>query len=134
MMSIQLFSTTDKRSSKVSEIEANPNVSLLFYSKEEKIQIRLEGKAELHFEGEFFNKQWQNSRPLSRRCYLTEPAPGTNVAEPTGGIPEKYRDSIPDEEETFPGRGNFCVVIVRISYIEWLYLHSRGHRRAKFEI
>lgn len=48
---------TDSRSAKFKEINANHNVSLLFYSKEKKVQIRLEGKASLHTDDDLAEKQ-----------------------------------------------------------------------------
>ena len=41
---------TDRRSAKFEEIKLSPTVSILFYSKENKVQIRLEGIASLHTE------------------------------------------------------------------------------------
>ena len=49
---------TDLRSEKYNEIKSNPNVSLIFYSKEDKVQIRLEGIATLHTSDLLANFQW----------------------------------------------------------------------------
>ncbi|MDX1699435.1 MAG: pyridoxamine 5'-phosphate oxidase family protein [Melioribacteraceae bacterium] len=125
---------TDYRSKKVEEIEKNPNVSILFYSKEDKIQIRLEGKASLYTEGELFEIQWEESRPLSRRCYLIQPGPGSITNEPSSGIPYDLKDRAPTEEESEPGKANFCIIKINAESIEWLNLHSSGHIRAKFII
>ena len=99
---------TDNRSGKIREIEDNKHVSLLFYSKDDKVQIRIEGDASIHSEGKLFEKQWKESRPLSKRCYLVEPGPGASIEEP--------------------------IIEINVKFIEWLNLHSDGHIRAKFEI
>jgi len=125
---------TDKRSSKVEEIENNKFVSLLFYSKDDKIQIRIEGEAIIHNDGYLFEKQWSESKPLSRRCYLIEPGPGASVKEPISGIPEELKDRAPTEAETGPGKENFRVIEIHAKFIEWLNLHSEGHIRAKFDL
>jgi len=123
---------TDKRSHKVNEIKINPNVSWLFYSKENKIQLRLEGTAFPHVDDALADAQWRHSRLLSRRCYLTEPAPGTETPGPHIGIPDDLAKRTPSEEESESGRENFCVVKTKIKHIEWLYLRSNGHLRARF--
>ena len=125
---------TDRRSKKFGEVRKNPKVSILFYSKEDKVQIRLEGKADLHTEGELFEIQWEESRPLSRRCYLIQPGPGSITQEPSSGIPDDLKDRAPTEEESEPGKENFCIIKIDVEYIEWLNLHSSGHLRAKFNI
>jgi hypothetical protein len=42
------------------------------------------------------------------------------------------RDRRPTEEETQPGRANFALVVTRATAIDWLYLASEGHQRARF--
>ena len=125
---------TDNRSGKIREIEDNKHVSLLFYSKDDKVQIRIEGDASIHSEGKLFEKQWKESRPLSKRCYLVEPGPGASTKEPISGIPSDLKDRAPTEEETEPGKKHFRVIEINAKFIEWLNLHSDGHIRAKFEI
>jgi 3-hydroxyisobutyrate dehydrogenase len=134
MEETSLIFHTDIRSGKFGEIQSNRNVSLLFYSKEDKIQIRLEGTASLHVNDELGDRQWHNSRLTSRKCYLAEPAPGTESLNPASGIPEIFAGRLPTEEESEPGRENFCAVKVKVNEIDWFYLSSSGHVRAKFDL
>ncbi len=129
-----LFFHTDARSTKVDELRTNKKVSLLFYSKDDKVQLRAEGDASLHFDDELADRQWTESHLRSRRCYLALKGPGQEQKDPAPSLPIAYRDSFPDEKESEKGRENFCVVKIKINYIDWLYLKSEGHVRAKFEI
>jgi 3-hydroxyisobutyrate dehydrogenase len=123
---------TDSRSAKVEEIKLNPIVFWLFYSKEKKMQLRIKGKAELHFDDELQQEQWESSRLISRKCYLTDSAPGSAVDRPFTGLPEHLNVSTPTPEESEAGKKNFIVVSTEISSIEMLYLKATGHIRVKF--
>ena len=125
---------TDRRSSKYDEIQSNGNVSLLFYSKEDKIQIRIEGTATIHENDQLVETQWQNSSISSRKCYLAAPGPGTETLMPGSGIPAVFENRLPDEEESEAGRENFCAVKIKVRKIDWLYLRSSGHLRAMFNL
>jgi hypothetical protein len=125
---------TDRRSAKFEEIKLNPNVSILFYSKENKVQIRLEGIASLHTEDVLAKEQWKSSKLQSRKCYLSELSPGTKVKESHCGASEIFDSHTPSEEESIAGQKNFCVISIKIDKIDWLYLRSKGHLRCMFII
>jgi hypothetical protein len=119
---------TDRRSQKIAEIRANPQVAVHGYDPAAKIQIRIEGWARQHVDDAVADAAWAGSRLMSRQCYGTEPGPGSAIAE--GGaftLPE------PTAEETARGREHFCAVTVEIGSLEWLYLAQSGHRRAHFD-
>ena len=42
--------------------------------------------------------------------------------------------SLPNDADSVKGLKNFAVIKNIINSIEWLYLASQGHRRAKFKI
>ncbi len=69
---------TDSRSPKVSQIRANPKVSVLFYHPKKKLQIRLYGEAHLIDEGHGdFNRYLQSVKESpSLKDYTTIQAPG----------------------------------------------------------
>lgn len=121
----------DKRSEKISELRANPRVSWLFYDPECRVQLRLLGVATLHFDDELAETQWKNAKLTSRRCYISLP-PLTKLAAAASGLPEWLWHRIPTLEESEAGRDNFAVVETRVHSIDWLWLNSTGHRRAKF--
>lgn len=118
---------TDLRSSKSREIAAEPRVALHIYDRDRKIQLRIEGLAVLHADDEMAVNAWRATRPFSRQCYRTAPAPGETISHPSDiGVH-------PNADDPEAGRDNFVAVSVRIDAIEWLYLAASGHRRARFE-
>jgi pyridoxamine 5'-phosphate oxidase len=123
---------TDVRSAKVWDIKRNSNVSWLFYHAEEKVQLRLLGTATIHSRDALADARWAATGLMSRRAYATTLAPGTDSEIPTSGLPAFLLDRNPTLEESETGRENFAVVQCKVSAMEWLYLNSNGHRRAKF--
>ena len=69
---------------------------------------------------------------MSRQCYLGKKAPGLTATLPTSGLTEDINNSNYSIEESEIGYNNFCVVQTFVKSIEWLYLASKGHRRAQF--
>ena len=69
---------------------------------------------------------------MSRQCYLGEKMPGTNSSIPTSRLSEKVDNLKYSLEESEVGYQNFCLIETFITSIEWLYLASKGHRRARF--
>ena len=45
-----------------------------------------------------------------------------------------FINNSPDDDNSIKGLKNFTIIKIIISKIEWLFLASQGHRRAKFEI
>lgn len=122
---------TDHRSQKISELARNPNISWLFYDAEARVQLRLSGVATLHYQDELAGAQWENTKLFSRRCYLSL-APSSLLTKPESGLPESLLKRNPTLEESEAGWGNFTVVETNIHAIDWLWLNSSGHQRAKF--
>ena len=129
-----LWFHTDIRSKKAKTLKTNPIASLLFYDKEEKIQLRIVGKTKVNYQNDITKKSWDNTTHMSRQCYLGDKAPGSNTATPTSGLTEKIDNHKYSIEESEIGYKNFCVVEIFIESIEWLYLAARGHRRAYFAL
>ncbi len=119
---------TDRRTEKFAEFLRDPRVSLTGYDAGAKIQIRVEGSASLHADDAVADEAWAASRPFSRICYGTMPAPGTLRTE--GGD-----FALPATEgQIGEGRANFSTVVIRVHTLEWLYLAHAGHRRARFDV
>ena len=123
---------TDVRSAKVAEIAREPRVAWHFYAPEHKLQLRVAAIAEFHATGARADEGWARSALSSRRCYLAPRAPGAACDAPSPNLPVGILDRRPTEEETLPGRANFGVVVTRAVAIDWLYLASEGHQRARF--
>ena len=125
---------TDLRSSKVDILKNNNKASLLFYDKEEKIQLRVKVDCEINNQNSTTEDSWIKTQHISRRCYLTDNPPGTTSENPTSGMISKLEDFDYTMEQSEEGYKNFTVVQCKIEFIEWLYLAAKGHRRAKFDL
>ncbi|MGC6401018.1 pyridoxamine 5'-phosphate oxidase family protein [Sphingomonas sp. FW199] len=115
---------TDRRSAKVSEIQHQPRVALHAYDRGTQVQLRLSGTAAIHSGDAAAEAAWARSAPGARACYAIQPAPGTPVSAP---VPAP---AIEDEEQA---RAQFVLVEVVFDTLEWLWLSSAGHRRARFD-
>ncbi len=127
---ISLQFHSDIRSTKIDIIKKNPNSSLLFYGKKEKIQLRMKVESNLHYNDEITKESWDKTGHISRKCYLVTDGPGTKSEKPTSGLNNKFDNFDFTKEESEEGYKNFCVIKCKIKSIEWLYLAAKGHRRA----
>ena len=124
---------TDFRSPKVDILQKNKKASLVFYDKEEKIQLRVKVECGVNNQNSIAEESWKKTRHISRRCYLTDSPPGTSSNSPTSGMISKLEDFDYTKEQSEEGYKNFTVIRCKIKSIEWLYLAAKGHRRAKFD-
>ena len=125
---------TDFRSPKVNILKKNNKASLLFYDKEEKIQLRVKVECEVNNHNSTTEESWKKTQHISRRCYLTDSPPGTSSDNPTSGMISKLEDFDYTMEQSEEGYKNFTVIKCKIKSTEWLYLAAKGHRRAKFDL
>ena len=125
---------TDFRSPKVEILKNNNKASLLFYDKEEKIQLRVKVNCEINNKNSITEESWKKTQHISRRCYLTDSPPGTSSENPTSGMISKLEDFDYTMDQSEEGFKNFTVIKCTIKTIEWLYLAAKGHRRAMFDI
>ena len=124
---------TDLRSPKVDILKKNKNGSLVFYDKEEKIQLRLKVECKVNNQNSITDESWKKTQHISRRCYLTDSPPGAVSENPTSGMISKLEDFEYTMEQSEEGYKNFTVIQCKIKSVEWLYLAAKGHRRAKFD-
>ena len=125
---------TDLRSPKVNILKKNKKASLLFYDKEEKIQLRVKVDCEINNQNAITEESWKKTQHISRRCYLTDSPPGTIFDNPTSGMISKLEDFDYTMDQSEEGYKNFTVIKCKIKSIEWLYLAAKGHRRARFDV
>ena len=125
---------SDIRSSKIGKIRNNPNCSILFYGKEEKIQLRIKALCEINYSNDVTKESWEKTGHISRKCYLVTNGPGTKSNKPTSGLDNKFNNFDFTKEESEAGYKNFCVIKCKIKSIEWLYLAAKGHRRALIDL
>lgn len=117
---------TDFRSDKILHLKSIPKACGVFYDPAEKMQLRLTGTCTVENEGPLADKAWEETRPFSRECYRIEPGSGAQIDTGSAYIEQPLRD------EHDPGREHFCAVEIQFNTLEWLYLASQGHRRARF--
>ena len=111
---------TDNRSSKIREILSSSRASVLFYDAKEKIQLRLKCELSIYLNDKQTKERWNDMQEMSRICYQTEFSPGEVIDFP------QTQNRLAD------GFSNFAVLEARIYCLEWLYLSSKGNRRAIF--
>ena len=115
---------TDKRSKKIEQINSNSNSIIHIYSQHEKLQLRFKSNLTLHANGSLVDDAWERSYGMSKICYQVSDTPGTVIKNQDG---YEYAP-----KENHDGKDNFIVILAKIIEIEWLYLSSEGHHRAKF--
>ncbi len=125
---------SDIRSNKVKILKSNPDATLLFYDKKEKIQLRISVISKINFQNDITEKAWKKTAHMSRQCYLGEKPPGSISVEASSGLTDDIDNLKYTLEESETGYKNFCVVETYIKSIEWLYLAAKGHRRAYFSL
>ena len=124
---------SDIRSDKIEKLKKNPNASMLFYDKEEKIQVRLKVECTVNHNNDITKESWSKTQHISRKCYLVDNGPGTESDIPTSGLKPELDNFEFTMEQSEEGYKNFTVIQCKVKSIEWLYLAAKGHRRARFE-
>ena len=125
---------SDIRSGKIKKLKKNTNASMLFYDKEEKIQVRLNVKCIVNFSNEVTKESWSKTQHISRKCYLVDNSPGSESTTPTSGLKPELDNFEFTKEQSEEGYKNFTVIQCKIKNMEWLYLAAKGHRRAIFDL
>ena len=125
---------SDIRSDKILKLKNNKNASMLFYDKEEKIQVRLKVECTINHNNETTKESWSKTGHISRKCYLVDNGPGSQSPAPTSGLKPELDNFEFTMEQSEEGYKNFTVIQCKIKSIEWLYLAAKGHRRARFEL
>jgi 3-hydroxyisobutyrate dehydrogenase len=125
---------SDIRSDKIQKLNKNSKAALLFYDKEEKIQLRLKVECKINHNNDITKESWSKTQHISRKCYLVDKGPGTESDLPTSGLKPELDNFEFTMEQSEQGYKNFTVIQCKIKSIEWLYLAAKGHRRAKFDL
>ena len=125
---------SDIRSDKIEKLKKNPKAAMLFYDKDEKIQVRLKIECIVNHNNEITKESWSKTKHISRKCYLVDNGPGSESASPTSGLKPELENFEFTMEQSEKGYKNFTVIQCKIKLIEWLYLAAKGHRRARFDL
>ena len=121
---------SDIRSGKIAKLRKNKNAAMLFYDKEEKIQVRAKVDCVINHCNDITKESWSKTQHISRKCYLVNNGPGTKSSTPTSGLKPELDNFEFTKEQSEAGYKNFTVIQCNIKSIEWLYLAAKGHRRA----
>ena len=125
---------SDIRSDKIEKLKKNSKAAMLFYDKEEKIQVRLKVECTVNYNNEITKESWLKIGHMSRKCYLVDNGPGTDSPTPTSGLKAELDNFEFTMEQSEEGYKNFTVIQCKIKSMEWLYLAAKGHRRARFDL
>ena len=74
---------SDIRSDKIEKLKKSSKAAMLFYYKEEKIQVRLKVECTINHDNEITKESWSKTGHISRKCYLVDNGPGTESPTPT---------------------------------------------------
>ena len=117
---------TDARSPKVAQMRAHPEGTLVLWSEALGWQLRLQLALRVETAGLAVSSRWARMKMTpAAHDYLSPLPPGTEVDRPlrpgdTGVPPREDRES-------------FAVISAEVRATDWLELHARGHRRARFD-
>jgi len=125
---------SDIRSDKIEKLKKNSKAAMLFYDKEEKIQVRLKVDCTINHENDVTKNSWSKTQHISRKCYLVDNGPGSETEIPTSGLKPELDNFDYTKEQSEEGYRNFTVIQCEVKLIEWLYLAAKGHRRARFNL
>ena len=70
---------SDIRSDKIEKLKSNNSASLVFYDKEEKIQVRAKVECTVNHKNEITKQSWLKTAHISRKCYLVDDGPVQNL-------------------------------------------------------
>ncbi len=116
----------DARSDKVRDIAAEPRVSLLFFDRDDAIQVRFDGVGFVHHTDPQAAAAWRGVSALRRSACSV-------AAEPAEPLDEPQRfdrlTTLPDADAGFT---NFALMVVEVAAIDWLWLGPQDMRRARF--
>ena len=125
---------SDIRSDKIEKLKRNPKAAMLFYDKDEKIQVRLKIECVVNHNNDITKESWSKTQHISRKCYLVDNGPGSESETPTSGLKPELDNFEFTMKQSEEGYENFTVIQCKIKSIEWLYLAAKGHRRARFDL
>jgi len=110
---------TDARSPKVRHLEADPEGTLVLWSRELGWQLRLAVTLEALSSGPEVAARWA-------RLEATPAAQDYFAPQPPGSVIER-----PDAARGT--RGHFALVVASVRALDWTEIHPEGHRRALFD-
>ena len=90
---------------------------MLFYDKDEKIQVRLKVEAIINHNNDITKQSWEKTQHISRKCYLVDNGPGTESDIPTSGLKPELDNFDYTKEQSEEGYKNFTVIPVSYTHL-----------------
>ncbi len=115
---------TDSRSRKIKDISEKSDATLLGYDPALKVQLKLHGSIDIHYQDKIADLAWRDSQEMSKVCYSISESPGKEIDDP-----ENY-DVDSKNINLSEGYKNFAMINFHFNSLEFLYLRSSGHRRS----
>ncbi|MCC5944793.1 MAG: pyridoxamine 5'-phosphate oxidase family protein [Bernardetiaceae bacterium] len=116
----RLWIYTDYRTQKIADFKQNPHASLLFFHPKKWLQLRLQARAQVHYQDEVSRQIWNALPAHSRKDYTTAQAPATPMTQDF------------DEVAYLDTENYFCRLSFEIETIELLQIRREGHHRLLF--
>ena len=113
---------TDYRAPKIKQFKNNNVASVVGYDPILKVQIKLQGNIEAHYQNSVTRNAWDGSTTRSKKCYSVNGGSSFKIDNPSE---YDLKDGNIDD-----GYINFAVLIFTFDSLEFLHLKSSGHRRA----
>ena len=113
---------TDNRAAKIKNLKQNSSATVIGYDPDLKIQIKMQGVANVYINDEVTEMAWNESTARSKKCYSVKGGSSKEILDP-----EEYDITNFEVED---GYKNFAVIVFKFNSLEFLYLKSSGHRRA----
>mgnify|MGYP003338262017 FL=1 len=123
---------SDRRSKKILHLEENEKVSALFYDKSRKVQLRINGIADIEEDIEHNKRIWDSMRPESKLCYMGPYAPSQKIIQFEPNTLKKSAHDL-DKKDEHLGLSRFCRIRIKIKKLDWLKLDYKGHQRLEFK-
>ena len=123
---------SDRRSKKILHMEKNKKVSALFYDSSRKVQLRINGTADIEEDIEHNKRIWDSMRPESKLCYMGPYAPSQKINQFEPNTLKKSAHDL-DKEDEHLGLSRFCRIRIKIKKLDWLKLDYKGHQRLEFK-
>lgn len=119
----QLTFYTDSRSPKVAQIVANPQCTLVFWSKRLSQQLRVKVNIQVDVDSDLNKITWQKVKQSpSAGDYLSSQTPG-----------EIFENSSEKSLIINNKTNYFALLMAKVVSIDWLALNRDGHKRAKID-
>ncbi|RAP31857.1 hypothetical protein DID75_05750 [Candidatus Marinamargulisbacteria bacterium SCGC AG-410-N11] len=114
---------TDIRSPKVEQVRSNPSTSLLFYSKEDLLQVRFKAKSHIHTNNRLSAFMFSKTTKNQQQCYKSINAPSTKISKENHLSGANLKNPI----------NNFSVCVSNFNQMEVLFLNHKKHIRILYE-